>query len=282
MGGGPDGVCTTPPASRRCLTIDPNAGPYRYSRSRRHRHDRPSGCAQRHRPRNQRGTDRRLGADPRRRGLWIAILTGAGDRAFCAGADLKDFIPALADLARQDKLDSFNFGGITRGFQTWKPLIAAINGFALAGGLELALACDIRVAADNARFGQPEVRWAIIPGAGGTQRLPRAIGISAALELILSGRQIDAAEALRLGLVHRVVAPGEALAEARRTAESLLANGPLALRAAKQAVIEGLDRDLAAGLELELRLFAQALRTEDAIEGPRAFADKRPPTFHAR
>jgi len=214
--------------------------------------------------------------------VWIAILTGAGDRAFCAGADLKDLIPALAERARAGTLNDFNFGGITRGFQTWKPLIAAVNGFALAGGTELALACDIRIAAENARFGQPEVRWAIIPGAGGTQRLPRAIGASAALELILSGRQIDAQEALRLGLVHHIVPQGEALAEAQRIAESLLANGPLALRAAKQAVIQGLDLKLGAGLDLELRLFAGMLRTEDAIEGPRAFAEKRTPHFKAR
>jgi enoyl-CoA hydratase/carnithine racemase len=213
--------------------------------------------------------------------VWIAILTGAGDRAFFAGADLKDLIPALAERARAGTLRDFNFGGITRGFHTWKPLIAAVNGFALAGGTELALACDIRVAAENARFGQPEVRWAIIPGAGGTQRLPRAIGASAALELILTGRQIDAQEALRLGLVHRVVPPGQALDEARRVAEALLANGPLALRAAKQAVIQGLDMELNAGLDLELRLFADMLRTEDAVEGPRAFAEKRPPRFRA-
>src|SRR5205823_2866577 len=120
---------------------------------------------------------------------WVGILTGAGDRAFCAGADLKELIPALTERARRDELKEFNFGGITRDFECWKPLIAAVNGFALAGGTELVLACDIRIAAENARFGQPEVRWAIIPGAGGTQRLPRAIGVSAALELMLTGRQ---------------------------------------------------------------------------------------------
>lgn len=214
--------------------------------------------------------------------IWVAILTGAGDKAFCAGADLKELIPELARRAREGTLAGFNFGGITRGYDTWKPLIAAVNGFALAGGTELALACDIRIAADVARFGQPEVRWAIIPGAGGTQRLPRAIGMSAALEIILSGRQVDAAEALRLGLVHRVVPAGEALAEARRVAEALLQNGPLALRAAKQAVIQGFGLPLEQGLDLELRLFADVLRSDDAIEGPRAFAGKRPPRYQAR
>ncbi len=214
--------------------------------------------------------------------VWIAILTGAGDKAFCAGADLKELIPELARRARQGSLEEFNFGGITRGFETWKPLIAAVNGYALAGGTELALACDIRIAAETARFGQPEVRWAIIPGAGGTQRLPRAIGMSAALEIMLSGRQLEAEEALRLGLVHKVVPAGEALAEAHRVAEALLANGPLALRAVKQAVLRGQDLPLAQGLNLELELFAEVLRSDDAIEGPRAFAEKRPPRYQAR
>lgn len=214
--------------------------------------------------------------------VWIGILTGSGGRAFCAGADLKELIPYLAEQARRGTLTEFNFGGITRGFHTWKPLIAAINGFALAGGTELALACDIRIASENARFGQPEVRWAIIPGAGGTQRLPRAIGASAALEIILSGRQVDAEEALRLGLVHRVVPAKEVLPTARQMAATLLANGPLAVRAAKQAVIEGLDLTLDEGLELELRLMAQLLLTQDAIEGPLAFAEKRTPRFEAR
>jgi E-phenylitaconyl-CoA hydratase len=214
--------------------------------------------------------------------VWVAILTGAGERAFCAGADLKELIPSLGERARRGDLTEFNFGGITRGFQTWKPMIAAVNGFALAGGTELVLACDIRIAAESSRFGQPEVRWAIIPGAGGTQRLPRAIGASAALEIILTGRQVDAQEALRLGLIHRVVPAAEVMAEARKTAEALLVNGPLSLRAAKQAMIEGWDKPLNEGLDLELRLFADLLLTEDAIEGPKAFAEKRAPQYKAR
>jgi enoyl-CoA hydratase/carnithine racemase len=214
--------------------------------------------------------------------VWVGILTGAGDRAFCAGADLKELIPSLGEKSRQGTLTEFNFGGITRGFQTWKPMIAAVNGFALAGGTELVLACDIRIVSENARFGQPEVRWAIIPGAGGTQRLPRAIGMSAALEIILTGRQVDAQEALRLGLVHRVVPAADVMAEARKTAEALLVNGPLSLRAAKQAVVEGWDKPLDDGLELELRLFGDLLLTEDAVEGPKAFAEKRQPEYKAR
>lgn len=214
--------------------------------------------------------------------VWVGILTGAGDRAFCAGADLKELIPSLGEQARQGTLKEFNFGGITRGFHTWKPLIAAINGFALAGGTELVLSCDIRIASERARFGQPEVRWAIIPGAGGTQRLPRAIGMSAAMEIILTGRQVEAEEALRLGLIHRVVPHAEVMAEAKKMAEALLVNGPLSLRAAKQAVIEGWDQPLDQGLDLELRLFGELLLTDDAVEGPKAFAEKRPPHYRAQ
>jgi E-phenylitaconyl-CoA hydratase len=213
---------------------------------------------------------------------WVGILTGAGDRAFCAGADLKDLIPAAGEQARAGGLTEFNFGGNTRDFQTWKPTIAAINGFALAGGLEIALACDLRIAVPRARFGLPEVRWAIIPGGGGTQRLPRLIPAAKALELILTGAQIDAEEALRLGLISRIVEPGELLSVAKETAQALLQNGPLALRAAKRAVLEGLDGTLEKGLQLELGLFGQMLLTEDAVEGPKAFAEKRPPNYQAR
>jgi enoyl-CoA hydratase/carnithine racemase len=212
---------------------------------------------------------------------WVGILTGAGERAFCAGADLKDLIPAATDDARAGTLTEFNFGGNTRDFTTWKPVIAAINGFALAGGLEIALACDLRIAVPRARFGLPEVRWAIIPGGGGTQRLPRLIPAAKAMELILTGKQIDAEEALSIGLINRIVEPGQLLTAARETADALLQNGPLALRAAKQAVLEGLDRTFDEGLALELQLFGQMLLTDDAVEGPKAFAEKRPPLYQA-
>ena len=210
------------------------------------------------------------------------ILTGAGEKAFCAGADLKTLIPHLTQLAREDKLGTFNLGGITRGFECWKPIIAAVNGYALAGGLELALACDLRVAAEHARFGQPEVRWAIIPGAGGTQRLPRAIPLARALELILTAGQIDAHEALQLGLVNRVVPGADVMDTAEKMAATLLEMGPLALQMAKRATLQGLDRPLADGLELEMKLFREALLSEDAVEGPRAFAEKRPPRYLGR
>ncbi|HJP09099.1 MAG TPA: enoyl-CoA hydratase-related protein, partial [Arenicellales bacterium] len=150
--------------------------------------------------------------------LWVAILTGAGNKAFSAGADLKTLIPAQGEGVMED----WNFGGITRGFKTFKPIIAAVNGVALAGGLEMVLACDLRVAADHARLGLAEVKWAIIPGAGGTQRLPRAIPLARAMEMILTGDPITADEAYQLGLVNRVVSADSLMAEARSLAETLL------------------------------------------------------------
>ncbi|MEC9329861.1 MAG: enoyl-CoA hydratase-related protein [Pseudomonadota bacterium] len=211
-------------------------------------------------------------------GLWVAILTGTGNKAFSAGADLKTLIPAQGEGVMED----WNFGGITRGFKTFKPIIAAVNGVALAGGLEMVLACDLRVAADHARLGLAEVKWAIIPGAGGTQRLPRAIPLARAMEMILTGDPITADEAYQLGLVNRVVSADSLMAEARSLAETLLARGPLALRAAKQAVLEGASLSFDQGLALELDLFSKVMRTEDAAEGPRAFAEKRSPKFQGR
>src|SRR5581483_5640311 len=181
--------------------------------------------------------------------LLVAILTGAGDRAFCSGADLKALIPHLSQLAKEGNLGSFSLGGITRDFDCWKPIVGAINGYALAGGLELALACDLRVAAETARFGQPEVRWGLIPGAGGTQPLARA------MELILTATNLSAQEALQLGLVNRVVPREQVLAAAEELANALLEMGPLALRLAKQAAYQGLDMTIDQALELEMQLF---------------------------
>ena len=146
----------------------------------------------------------------------------------------------------------------------------------------MVLACDLRVAADHARLGLAEVKWAIIPGAGGTQRLPRAIPLARAMEMILTGDPITADEAYQLGLVNRVVSADSLMAEARSLAETLLARGPLALRAAKQAVLEGASLSFDQGLALELDLFSKVMRTEDAAEGPRAFAEKRSPKFQGR
>jgi E-phenylitaconyl-CoA hydratase len=217
---------------------------------------------------------------------WVGILTGAGDKAFSAGADLKKLIPFLAKLsplARREREEKFpGLGGITRGLNIWKPIIAAINGFCLAGGLEMALACDLRVAADHATFGLLEVSRGIIPGAGGTQRLPRMIPMAKAMEIILMAQRIDAQEALRLGLVNRVVPLPEVMPTAMKMAEAILQNGPLAVRAAKEAILRGFSMTLEEGLRLESVLQSYLLATEDAIEGPRAFAEKRKPQYKAR
>jgi enoyl-CoA hydratase/carnithine racemase len=213
---------------------------------------------------------------------WVAILTGAGDQAFSAGADLKKFVPTEFAGLGGAAHNAFGLGGITHGLEIWKPMIAAINGFCLAGGLEQALACDLRIAAPHARFGLTEVRWAIMPGAGGTQRLPRAVPLAKAMEMILTAEHVTAEEALRLGLVNKVVPLPELMPAARALAELLCERGPLALRAAKEAVIRGLSLPLADGLRLEAFLSGVLRRTEDAIEGPKAFAEKRRPAFKAR
>ena len=212
---------------------------------------------------------------------WVAILTGAGDKAFSAGADLKKMIPrAFAPGLRRDR--ELGLGGITRGLEIWKPMIAAVNGHCLAGGLELALACDLRLASPNATFGLTEVRWAIMPGAGGTQRLPRAVPLARAMEMILMAQTIDAAEAYRLGLVNKVVPLPELMPTAVGWAETICERGPLAVRAAKEAVIRGLTMPMADGLRLEAFLSGTLRGTEDAVEGPKAFAEKRKPEFKAR
>ena len=212
---------------------------------------------------------------------WVAILTGAGEKAFSAGADLKKMIPrAVQPGHRRDR--DLGLGGITREIEIWKPMIAAVKGHCLAGGLELALACDLRIAAEHATFGLTEVRWAIMPGAGGTQRLPRAVPLAKAMEMILMAQTIDAAEAYRIGLVNRVVPLRDLMPTAGEFARTLCERGPLAVRAAKEAIIRGLSMPLADGLRLEAFLAGTLRGTEDAVEGPRAFAEKRPPQFKAR
>jgi enoyl-CoA hydratase/carnithine racemase len=215
-------------------------------------------------------------------GAWVAILTGAGDRSFSAGADLKKMIPAAFARGGGGRHNDYGLGGITRGLEVWKPMIAAINGHCLAGGLEQALCCDLRIAAPHATFGLTEVRWAIMPGAGGTQRLPRAVPLARALEMILMAKTLNAEEALASGLVNAVVPLGELMPTARQWAETICERGPLAVRAAKEAVIRGLTLPLPDGLRLEAMLSGTLRGTEDAVEGPRAFAEKRKPRFQAR
>jgi enoyl-CoA hydratase len=208
------------------------------------------------------------------------VVAGAGDRAFSAGADIREFVepePPTVFRERRRRLD------FRRAMDACsQPLIAAIRGWALGGGLELALACDIRIAGDDARLGLPEVTLGIIPGGGGTQRLPRLIGRGKALELILTGARIGAEDALRLGLVERVVPAADVLREAHALARSIAERAPLAVRYAKEAVVKGLELPLAAGLRLERDLSALLRTTEDRLEGARAFLDKRPPRWTGR
>ena len=212
--------------------------------------------------------------------LWVAVLTGAGDVAFSAGADLRAMAEAFAggQALRMD----VPFGGITRRFECWKPMIAAINGYCLAGGLELALSCDIRIAAEHATFGLPEPKRAIIPAAGGTQRLPRAVPLAFAMELMLTGERFDAQTALRFGLVSRVVPADQLMPTVEEVAAKSLECGPLAVRAIKEAVLQGRQMPLEEGLKLESRLAGAVMRSEDAREGPTAFAQKRKPEYKGR
>jgi enoyl-CoA hydratase len=208
------------------------------------------------------------------------LVTGAGEKAFVAGAD-------IAELARMSPLEGVEVSRkgqqVFRMLETMpKPTIAAINGFALGGGLELALACHMRTASSKARFGLPEVRLGIIPGYGGTVRLPRLVGRGRALELILSGEMIDAAEAHRIGLVNRIHEPDELLAETRALLAKIVANGPVALALAIESVDHAQGTHTEDGLHLESDLFGLLAGTDDMHEGMTAFLEKRTPTFRSR
>lgn len=212
--------------------------------------------------------------------IWVGIITGAGERAFCVGADIKETLPVMLENL---SMKPWKVPGTPmRGLEIWKPLIAAINGLALGGGLEIALACDIRIVSEKARFGLPEVMLGLIPGWGGTQRLPRAIPMCQAAELLFTGKHIDAREAYRIGLVNAVVPPERVMPAAREMAEAICKAGPLAVRAAKEAMIHGRGMSLEEGLNLEDALQAYTVSTEDFAEGTRAFKEKRKPEFRAR
>lgn len=215
----------------------------------------------------------RLEADPE---AWVAIITGAG-RAFSAGADLTSTIPSMLDDPNRNPYRGP--GTIMRGQAATKPLIAAVNGMALGGGLEIVLACDLRVAAEGARLGAPEVTLGLIPGWGGTQRLPRQLPWAVAARLVLTGQPLTAREALQVGLVNAVVPAEELMSEAQRWAEMMCKCGPLALSAAKQAMVEGSQLPLEEGLAVEQRLFNSLAYTDDVREGLAAFAEKRQPLF---
>ena len=212
--------------------------------------------------------------------LWVAIVTGAGNRAFSVGADISKMLPFMKDQCCGAPWRMANT--IMRGLKIWKPIIAAVNGHALGGGLELAMACDLRIAAENATFGQPEVRLGLIPGWGGTQRLPRLIPKAKAAEMLLMAQNIDASEAYRIGLVNKVVPLPDLIPTATEWAENICKLGPLAVRATKQAMIEGESLTLEDGLSLEWMLEEAVLSTEDFEEGTKAFLEKKPASFKAK
>jgi enoyl-CoA hydratase len=210
----------------------------------------------------------------------VIVVTGAGDKAFVAGADLRE-MSALGPVEAQafsgllrETLDAFE--------RSTKPVLAAVNGFALGGGCELALACHVRIAADTARFGQPEVQLGLIPGAGGTQRLARLVGRGRALDMILRGATIDAAEALRIGLVEHVVPAASLVETVERYVQELCRNSSLALARALEAIVSGGEVSQAEALRAEAALFALCFATEDMREGIQAFLEKREPRFPGR
>jgi E-phenylitaconyl-CoA hydratase len=209
------------------------------------------------------------------------ILTGEGSRAFCVGADLKKTMPPPESFAQL----TFGSGRSLRTIDVMmmdKPIICAINGLALGGGLELALACDIRIAAEHVKLGLPEVKIGSIPGAGGTQRLPRTIGMSDAMLLLLTGDAIPAEEALRIGLISKVVSADTLMEEARSIAERISCNAPLSVRAIKSLVRRGLESPLEAAIQEEHLVWGVLRDTEDRIEGRVAFKEKRKPVYKGR
>lgn len=208
----------------------------------------------------------------------VAVLTGAGDRAFAAGADITE----LADQTPERLRAEGNFAAWDRIAAIGIPLIAAVRGYALGGGCELAMTCDLIVAGDDAQFGQPEIRLGVMPGAGGTQRLTRAVGTALAMELILTARLLPAAEAKEAGLVTQVVPAAETVDAALALADTIAGMPPLAVRAAKRAVLAAAELPLAAGLRNEREAFFDLFATDDQREGMRAFMDKRAPTWTGR
>ena len=212
--------------------------------------------------------------------IRVLVLTGAGDKAFVAGAD-------ITELATFNPLSAKHFAtfgqNVINKLQNLPIIvIAAVNGFALGGGTEIAIACDFIYASENAKFGQPEINLGLIPGFGGTQRLPRLVGTNMAKELIYTGKMISAAEGNQIGLVNKVVAPDQLMDEVMKVAKEIAAKGKVSLRAAKQAINSGINADLSTGLNIEIDAFALAYSSSDAKEGTKAFLEKRKANFSGK
>lgn len=222
----------------------------------------------------------------RDRDVRAAILTGAGDQAFCSGADLKKLIPHIREASeeenRQRAFQGPGWGGISGGYEIYTPIIAAINGYCIAGGHELAEFCDIRIAAEHATFGHQEIKWGLMPGDGGCSRLSRIVGLGRAMEIILTGKIYDAQEAYRIGFVNQVVPANDLMAKATQMAEMIAANAPLATRAAKQAVLHSVGRPLRDGIAFETDSFNYLCRSEDWLAGQQAFLTRSKATFKGR
>ena len=222
--------------------------------------------------------------------IRVAILTGAGDEAFCAGADLDRLVRMMQGLrppeTEWDERIRSDIGliykGLMRSLDVVKPIVAAVKGFCVAGGLEILNCCDIRVAAEDAQFGLAEVKWSLFPMGGSTVRLPRQIPWPMAMEIMLTGERISAAEAYRICLVNKVVPASRVMSEARRYADMICANGPLAVQAVKRSALAGLGLPTAQALERELEIGIPVSMSDDAKEGPRAFKEKRVPVFKGK
>jgi len=220
----------------------------------------------------------------------VAILTGAGEKAFCAGADLDRLVrmlqglrPAETEYDERIKADlSIIYKGLLRNYRVWKPLIAAVRGFCVAGGTEILTCTDLRIAGDDARFGLAEVKWSLFPMGGSTVRLPRQISYCNAMEILLMGEQLSAERALQMGLINRVVAPDQVMPEALRFARVLNEAGPLAVQAVKRSVVEGLSLTPELALEREMELGIPVSMSEDCREGTKAFKEKRKPVFKGK